>query len=65
MMAPVVEELAAEIKGATIVKVDIEAVPQISSRYSVSSILTFITFASGEIRERFVGVQKKQCSHNR
>lgn len=59
MMAPVLEELAAENDEATIVKVDIEAVPQMSTRYNVSSIPTFITLVSGEIRERFVGVQEK------
>ena len=58
MMAPTVEELADE-SDVSVVKIDVETLPQIATRYDVSSIPTFITFADGEIQERLVGMHAK------
>lgn len=58
MMAPMIDELAAESDEA-VVKVDIEALPQLAARYDVNSIPTFLVFENGEIADRLVGMQEK------
>ena len=60
MIAPVVEELAAENAGsAKVVKLNIDDSPQSAQHYGVSSIPTLIVFKNGEPVERLVGVQPK------
>ena len=61
MIAPVVEELAAENAGsAKVVKLNIDDSPQSAQHYGVSSIPTLIVFKNGEPVERLVGVQPKK-----
>lgn len=60
MMSPIIDELAAET-DATIVKVDIETLPQMTTRYDISSIPTFIAFADGRVVDRLVGLQEKEA----
>lgn len=57
-MVSTIDELAAESNNK-VVKVDVEKLPQVASRYDVSSIPAFIVFDSGEVTERFVGTQEK------
>ena len=60
MIAPVVEELAAENSGSVkVVKVNIDDSPQSAQKFGVSSIPTLMVFKQGEVAERFVGVQPK------
>jgi thioredoxin 1 len=61
MIAPLVEELAAE-NGASlkVLKVNIDDSPQIAANYGISSIPTLMIFKSGEVADRFVGVQPKK-----
>ena len=59
MMAPTLDELAAESDG-TVVKIDVEAQPGLASRFGVRSIPTSVTFADGEMQERLVGMQEKE-----
>lgn len=60
MIAPVVEELAAENAGSVKVgKINIDDSPQAAQNYGVSSIPTIMLFKNGEVVERFVGVQPK------
>ena len=63
MMAPMVDELAGESDGS-VVKVDVESLPHVASRYHVNSIPTFVAFADGEVTERFVGMQSKDVLAN-
>ena len=61
MIAPVVEELAAENLGAVkVCKVNIDDSPNIAAGYGVSSIPTLMIFKGGQVVERFVGVQQKK-----
>jgi thioredoxin 1 len=61
MVAPVVEELAAEYSGKLkVVKVDVDANIEVSARYGVLSIPTLVLFKSGQAVERIVGAQPKQ-----
>lgn len=60
MIAPVVEQLAAENSGSIkIGKVNIDHSPNAAQQYGVSSIPTLMIFKSGEVVERFVGLQQK------
>ncbi|WP_424016341.1 thioredoxin (plasmid) [Halorientalis pallida] len=59
-MSPVVDELAAE-RAETVVKVDIESLPQIPTRYGVRSIPTFLVFEDGEVEHQVTGVVEKHA----
>jgi len=60
MVAPVIEELAAEYEGSvTIAKVDVDNEGGLAARYGVRSIPTVILFKDGAEVKRFVGVQPK------
>jgi thioredoxin 1 len=61
MIAPIVEELAAENVGAVAVaKINIDDNPNVAATYGVSSIPTLMLFKNGEVIDRFVGVQPKK-----
>jgi thioredoxin 1 len=61
MIAPVVDELAAEnISAVKVGKINIDDNPNIASSYGVSSIPTIMIFKNGDVVERFVGVQPKK-----
>lgn len=61
MIAPVIDEVAAEVEGrARVVKVDIDASPDIAGRYGVMSVPTLIVFRNGQPVRQAVGVQPKQ-----
>ena len=60
MVAPVVEELAAEYDGKiSFVKVDVDQNPQIASRYGIMSIPTLIVFKDGKPVSNIVGFRPK------
>jgi thioredoxin 1 len=58
MMAPVVDEFAAE-SDVAVAKVDVDALQGIAATYEVRSIPTFIVFEDGEMTEQLVGMQEK------
>jgi len=58
MVSPVVHDIAKEYKGRLItVKVNIDEMPNVASRYQVQSVPTIMIFWKGEIRMRVVGAQ--------
>lgn len=60
MIAPIIEELAGEYEGRLkVAKVDVDANPDLASRYSVRSIPTLAVFKGGELVERIVGYVPK------
>jgi thioredoxin 1 len=59
-VAPVVEELAAELDGKLkVAKLDVDQNEEISMKYGVQSIPTLILFQNGEEKERIVGFLPK------
>ncbi len=61
MIAPIVEELAAEnAKAIKVGKVNIDDSPNTAASYGVSSIPTLMIFKDGEVIERFVGLKTKK-----
>jgi thioredoxin 1 len=60
MIAPLVEELAAEYSGTVkIGKLNIDNSPGAAQTYGVVSIPTLLIFRGGEVIKQFVGVQPK------
>lgn len=60
MLAPVIEELAAENEGRiTVAKFNVDDGPNTASGLGISSIPTVMLFNNGEVVDRFVGVQPK------
>lgn len=60
MIAPVLEQLSTEFEGkAHIVKLDVDASPDIAQSFGVMSIPTLIVFKDGEAVSKVVGFQQK------
>jgi thioredoxin 1 len=61
MVAPVVEQIAAEQAGKLrVAKLNVDDSPQIAGRFGVMSIPTLILFANGQEKTRIVGARAKQ-----
>lgn len=61
-IAPVIEELATELKGkATIAKLDIEQAQKTTASFQVMSIPTIILFKNGKEVKRIVGLASKDA----
>ncbi len=60
MIAPTIEELAAEFDGRVkIGRMDTDTSRDTAMRYGISAIPTLILFKSGEMVNKFVGLQQK------
>jgi len=59
-MGPVIEELAREMDGVTIGKVNVDENQEIAQRYNILSIPTFIIFKGGQVVEQFSGAMNKE-----
>lgn len=55
MIAPIIEELAEEVTDAKVVKVDMDASPEIGARFGVRSIPTFIVLKDGVMVNKVIG----------
>jgi thioredoxin 2 len=62
MLAPVVDELAAELAGQVrVAKLDVDQNPATASRFDIRSIPTLLVIAGGREVDRIVGVQPKHA----
>jgi thioredoxin 1 len=60
MVAPVLEEIAAEKEGnAYVYKVDIDASPDIAQKYGIMSVPTMVVFEGGAIKAHAIGARPK------
>ena len=60
-LGPTIDELADDFADrAKVAKVDIDAAPELASRYGVASIPTVIVFRGGEPVERITGLAPKE-----
>jgi thioredoxin 1 len=57
MIAPVLEQLAEETEDLTVLKVDVDASPELASRYQVMSFPTLMFFVDGAPVHRIVGAR--------
>jgi len=62
MLAPVLDEIAAEQSARVkVVKVNVDASPELAARFGIRSIPTLLYFANGELRHQSVGVESKKA----
>ena len=59
MVAPILEEIAAEHPEYKIVKIDVDEEPDLASRFGVMSIPTLLVFKNGELVSQNVGALPK------
>jgi len=60
MLAPILDELAAEMAGRVrVAKLNVDENPQTAARFNVSSIPTLLTLKEGREVDRIIGVQAK------
>lgn len=61
MLAPVVEEVAAEFEGKVVVaKCNVDEAREVAMQYRIMSIPTLIYFKNGEVVDKTVGVVSKE-----
>ena len=61
MLAPVVEELAAEADGYRVAKVNVDESPELAERFGVMSIPTVVVLKNGALAARAVGLRPKSA----
>ena len=60
MVGPLVDSLATDYQGKVkVMKLDVDANPDVATRYSVRSIPTIMVFKGGELVETAVGVRPR------
>ena len=61
MIAPVLDELAAESRGRyKIAKLNVDENPQTAAQFNIRSIPTLLIFKNGKVVDQIVGVVPKQ-----
>jgi thioredoxin 2 len=61
MIAPIVEQLAAESQGRyRIVKLNVDENPQTAAKFQIQSIPTMLIFKDGKLVDRIIGAQPKR-----
>lgn len=60
MIAPVLEEIAAENEGVSVYKVNIDENHQLAARFDIRSIPCIISFKGGQVHKRTLGAQPKE-----
>ena len=60
MISPILDELAAEVDGLTVLKIDVDAEPAFTRRWDVMSMPTLLFFQDGELVQRLVGARPKR-----
>lgn len=66
MIAPAIEELAADYEGeATVGKVNVDEQPSLAERYSIRSIPTLLFFQDGKVVDQVVGAAGKNALANK
>jgi thioredoxin 1 len=60
-LSPVIDALADEFAGRVkVVKLDVDAAPEVASRYAIFSIPTLLLFRGGQVVEQHVGYKPRE-----
>lgn len=65
VMSPIVEELAGEMEGVTVAKVNVDENPELAQQFNILSIPTFLVFKGGQVVEQFSGSMSKEALKER
>lgn len=60
MMAPVLEELAAEHSELIVAKVDVDQNPELAIEYGINSIPAILLFNGGQVDAQVIGFRPKE-----
>lgn len=60
MMSPVIDQIAEEVRGIKVGKINVDEEQDLAVRYRVMSIPTILIFKNGKIEQSFVGARDKQ-----
>jgi thioredoxin 1 len=61
MLGPIIEEIANEVEGITIAKLNVDENPQTAQEYKIMSIPNVILFKDGEPVEAIIGLRPKEA----
>jgi thioredoxin 1 len=61
IMGPIIEEIAQEVDGVSVAKVNVDENMELAQRYNILSIPTFLIFKSGQVVEQFAGAMSKEA----
>jgi thioredoxin 1 len=61
MLGPIIEEVAGEVEGVTVGKLNVDENPQTAQEYKIMSIPNVILFKDGEPVETIVGLRPKEA----
>lgn len=61
MLGPIIEEVAGEVEGVTVGKLNVDENPQTAQEYKIMSIPNIILFKDGEPVETLVGLRPKEA----
>ena len=59
-LSPIVEEVAGEVEGVKVGKVDVNDQDKLARKYKIFSIPTLLVFKNGEVVQRSVGAVPKE-----
>lgn len=60
MVSPVIDEVAGEIEGVKVVKINVDEQPAIAGKFGVMSIPTLVVIKNGKVVDSSVGVKPKE-----
>lgn len=60
MLSPIVDELAEEVEGITVGKVNVDENQELAIRYGIDSIPALLLFRGGKLAGRSVGLRSKE-----
>lgn len=61
MLMPIIEELAGEVTGVKICKVNVDEEPELAAKYQVMTIPTLVVIKDGEVMKKSSGVISKNA----
>ena len=59
MLSPIVKEIAEEVEGIKVGKVNVDEEPDLAMKYKIMSIPTVMVFKNGEVVNKAIGMQTK------
>ncbi len=60
VMSPILEEIAAENPDIKVCKIDVDEEPELSARFNIEAMPTFIVIKDGEVVRRVLGARSKE-----
>jgi len=59
MLSPIIEELAAEVTGAKICKINVDEQPELAAQFKIMTIPTLVVVQNGKVSSTSIGVKPK------